>query len=137
MSLPRGKTSPIVQCKRNKYIVKVKYKKKKRTNKWINKRRKIKINWKCELLIGIKYIYRFKIIKTAAKKRSRRPDVFTSQCPSAARPCYYCSTAPHTTASWLVHSGTCAVRALQCQLIRWAMANFLLFINTSTWNNII
>lgn len=32
---------------------------------------------------------------------------------------YYCPTAPHTAASWLVHSGIFAVRALQCRLTRW------------------
>lgn len=38
---------------------------------------------------------------------------------TAAAVCHYCSTAPHTAASWLVHSGTSVVRALQCQLTRW------------------
>jgi len=45
---------------------------------------------------------------------------FRASLANAAIVChYYCPTASHTAASWLVHFGTSAVRALQCRLIRW------------------
>lgn len=64
--------------------------------------------------------------------RKNAPNLLTTRraCPSSrngqscaslanvAAVCH-CPTAPHTAASWLVHSGTSAVRALQCRLTRW------------------
>lgn len=58
-------------------------------------------------------------VSVRRRRVEKRPGSRASLANAAAVCHYYCPTASYTAASWLVHFGTSAVRALQCRLTRW------------------